>query len=445
MILSENKPLRLSMVLAFYFTQGVPTGLFLTAIPAWIAANGGTTADTGKIITFYMIPWTWKFITAVVMDRYTYLPMGRRRAWIIGAQSLLVAVFLGSAIIAPPVGEIGLLAALAFAAGLAASTQDVGIDGMSVDILHEDERAVAAGLMFGAASLGIAAASFVGGQLIASIGVSAAYYAAAATVATVLLLGLVVRERVGEKLLPFTSGQAHPRNLGIQVEAWWPLILDSLKALLTVVSILFLIVSMTSSIPFGIAETYHPILATQVGGWAQTDYTNMVSASGLAAGLFGMTVGGWAVSRIGEQRAMIILFALLALLAIGFGLMHGRWSDDALITGIIWGVEILGLMLIVASIPIAMRLCNPAVAATQFTIYMALSNYGRPIGATMVNQIQKVADIQYVYFALGGAAIVAILLLARVRFPTEAKEAIVEIEEELPVTPRVPVPDIPGG
>ena len=32
-------------------------------------------------------------------------------------------------------------------------------------------------------------------------------------------------------------------------------------------------------------------------------------------------------------------------------------------------------------IPIAMQACSPSVAATQFTIYMAIGNFGRPIGA----------------------------------------------------------------
>ncbi|WP_265569936.1 MFS transporter [Sphingomicrobium nitratireducens] len=445
MILDQNKWLRLSMVLAFYFTQGVPTGLFLTAVPAWIASNGGSTIATGQVVSAYMLPWIWKFLTAFVMDRYTYLPMGRRRAWIIGAQSLLVLVFLASAVIEPPVGNVALLSAMALAAGFAASTQDVGIDGLSVDILREEERAVAAGLMFGASTLGISAAAFAGGQLIANVGISAAYVAAAVTVGTVLVFGMVVREREGEKLLPFSPGSAHPRNLHIQVEAWWPLLKHSFRALLSVASIAFLAVFMMSSMPFGVAETFHPVLTTQTGGWSQTNYTNTVSAAGLASGLVAMVVGGWSVSKIGEKNALMILFVLLAMLAVGFGFLHERWDEKAMLTAIIWGIEAIGLMLIVAGIPIAMRLCNPSVAATQFTIYMALSNLGRPIGAAMTTGIIAVSVPQNVYFALGGVSVLALVILWFTRLPAEAPEAVAAIERDLPVVEEEPVPDLPGG
>ena len=34
------------------------------------------------------LPWTLKLVNGFIMDRYTFLAMGRRRIWIIGAQGV---------------------------------------------------------------------------------------------------------------------------------------------------------------------------------------------------------------------------------------------------------------------------------------------------------------------------------------------------------------------
>ena len=316
LILNQSKPLRLTMMSAFYFTQGVPNGLFLVAVPAWIVSNGGSAVETAQVIASYMFFWIWKFFTALIMDRYTFLPMGRRRAWIVGAQTVLVSALLLSAIISPPATDIALLSAIALACGFGASTQDVGIDGLAVDILEEDERSIAAGLMYGCGMVGMSASSFAAGQIISRVGISAAFFTGAAVVGIVLLLGILVKEREGEKRLPWSEGTPHPRNIAIRLDAWWPLLRDSVKAIFTPLSILFVVAFMISSIPSGMAEAYHPVLAQEVAGWSLTDYTNTVSTFGLAAGVFAMVVGGWIVSRVGEPRAFQILFGLFALFGI---------------------------------------------------------------------------------------------------------------------------------
>ena len=93
MILSENKVVRLFSFFLLYIGQGLPLGVSTVAFPAWLVANGASEADVGAIIATAFLPWSFKFIPAAVMDRYAYLPMGRRRAWLIIAQFLMVAGF----------------------------------------------------------------------------------------------------------------------------------------------------------------------------------------------------------------------------------------------------------------------------------------------------------------------------------------------------------------
>lgn len=442
MILERSARLRLLTVFLFYFTQGVPVGLFFYAIPAWLASNGASTTAVAGVVSASILPWTLKFFLGFVMDRYTYLPMGRRRVWIIGAQSTIVASLLLAAILSPGAEEIWMLSLLGFLVNSGTAFQDVSIDSLAVDIMPEDERAKATGVMFGGQVLGISLTTFVAGQLIARHGTVAGYLAAAAAVGSVLLYGVCIREREGERRFPWSQGEAHPRNVALQIEAWKPLLVNSAKAMVAPLSLMALIVFLLRTMPSGVAEAYHPGLATSIGGWSQTEYTDMISAAQFAVGIFALTVGGWLVAKIGTQRSALGMCILICLFAIGFGLARPYWGNGPLLTAYFLQIEFFGTMAAVAFIPIAMRLCDPRVAATQFTLYMAASNVGRPMGNSIAAAADEAGSPQVMYFVVGGVFAVLALIMRFARFPTSAPEIEEKIEAAQPVQPDEPVPPI---
>jgi len=442
MILERSTKLRLLTVFLFYFTQGVPIGLFFYAIPAWLASNGASTTAVAGVVSASILPWTMKFFLGFVMDRYTYLPMGRRRIWIIGAQSTIVASLLIAGILSPGSEEIWMLSILGFLVNSGTAFQDVSIDSLAVDIMPEDERAKATGVMFGGQVLGISSTTFVAGQLIAHYGVVAGYLAAAAAVGCVLLYGVCIREREGERRFPWSMGEAHPRNVALQVEAWKPLLVNSAKAMVAPLSLMALIVFLLRSMPSGVAEAYHPGLATSIGGWSQTGYTDMISAAQFVVGIFALTVGGWLVAKIGTQRSALGMCILICLFAIGFGLARPYWGNGPLLTAYFWQIEFFGTMAAVAFIPIAMRLCDPRVAATQFTLYMAASNIGRPMGNSIAAAADEAGSPQVMYFVVGGVFAVLALIMRFARFPSCAPAIEEMIEAAQPIRPEEPAPPI---
>ena len=130
-ILVENRPLRLFTLFILYVAQGVPIGLFWFAIPAWMAANGASAASVGYVLGLTALPWTLKLVNGFIMDRYTFLAMGRRRIWIIGAQLVMIALLVGCALIGPGVTDLLLLGIAGFVVNMATTFQDVGVDGMA--------------------------------------------------------------------------------------------------------------------------------------------------------------------------------------------------------------------------------------------------------------------------------------------------------------------------
>jgi PAT family beta-lactamase induction signal transducer AmpG len=301
MILTQSKPLRLLTLFLFYFTQGFPVGLFFYAVPAWMAANGNSAGATASVVGMAALPWSLKLINGFIIDRYTFVPMGRRRSWIIGAQGLIVLVFLTAAALSPQHSDVLLLSAIAFTANLAINFQDVGIDSLAVDIMAENERAKAGGIMFGAQVLGISAATALGGSLLQGFGFSVAMAAAAVVPGAIMIYGMCIREREGERRLPWSAGVSHPHNLAVKPQAWLPLLRASFKAVFMPLSLILLTVLLLRAMPAGGHEAFHPILVVSTGGWTLSEYTNVMSMVQLVSGLIALTIGGWGSMRLARS------------------------------------------------------------------------------------------------------------------------------------------------
>src|SRR5918993_5660979 len=147
LVLSENRVVRLFSFFLLYFGQGLPLGVSQVAFPAWLVANGAEEAAVAAVIGPAFLPWSFKFIPAAIMDRYAYLAMGRRRAWLLAAQLMMVAGFAGAAVIAPGPDDLAVLLYVVLLIGAGSAIQDVAVDGLAVDILKEEEQGTASAFM----------------------------------------------------------------------------------------------------------------------------------------------------------------------------------------------------------------------------------------------------------------------------------------------------------
>ena len=419
LILTRSPNLRLLTLMLFYFTQGFPVGLFFYAVPSWMAASGASTGTVAAAVGMAALPWSLKLVNGFLIDRYTFLPMGRRRIWIIGAQAMLVLVLLAGAVISPPHSDVLMLSAIGFAANLAVTFQDVGIDSLAVDIMPENERAKAGGVMFGAQVIGISAATALGGAMLQTFGFSACMIVAACVPAAVMVYGMLIREREGERRMPWSAGESHPVNLAIHTAAWLPLLRNGLRAVFAPLSLALIPILLLRALPAGAHEAFHPIMVKEIAGWTLSEYTNVMSTSQLVAGLLGLTLGGWAIDAVGSQRSLVILMVLLIAEFVVMGLAQNYWSNSTVLMTYFFSSDILSLFCRIALIPIAMRMCSPAVAATQFTIYMAVANFGRPLGAALAAATAGAGHPALMYWSIAGCWTGVVLLLLLVRFPDE--------------------------
>ena len=398
--LSEHRTLRYVTLFLLYFAQGLPFGLIDFALPAWLAQNGASAAAIGGVQAMVILPWTFKLAYGLLMDRYAFLAMGRRRPWIIIGQFGLAAAFLGLAFVNPGVHQISLIAAFAFALGLSSAVQDVAVDGLAVDILPTNEIERVNGYMFGAQAIGIAVSAALSGYLIAYVGLPTAVLTLATIIAAILLLVLIVRERPGERLLPWTSGASSQRNLDLHLGAFGPIIRNLVAAMFTRQTLILIPALIAVVAAWGIFLGLAPLFAANVLGWEKAVYSGWSGQASLVAGLAGAVFFGMMTERWGARRMFIAIALAGAASAGAMFTLQSHWTNPTFFIAAIFMFNALVVLRGVASGSLAMRLCSPAIAATQFAVFMAILNLGRTLASASLGWLDSLGGIPAMFIAM---------------------------------------------
>ena len=90
--LVDNYRARVLTLCALYVAQGIPWGFITVTFVTYLAAEGFAAKDLALLLTLGTLPWSLKFFWGPVIDRYQYRPMGRRRPWILIAQSGMILI-----------------------------------------------------------------------------------------------------------------------------------------------------------------------------------------------------------------------------------------------------------------------------------------------------------------------------------------------------------------
>jgi len=388
-VLSENTNLRYANFIALYFAEGLHMGMLFVGIPAWLAMQGKTPTEIGAFAVACSLPWTFKFVAAPLMDRYAYLPMGRKRPWVIGAQLGLTASFVALAFVPDPLLNLDILNIAAFVASFCGALQDAATDGMAVDVLEDHQQARANGFMGGARMIGSSLALAVGSWILNVHGFTAAILAISTMIGLMTFVPVLFREQPEEKIFPWSAGNASLQNQTLQVTNW-PTILKSLYSLfrlrdsMLVAALMF--VSMGS---YNYFETLLPLFAVKITGWTNIMYSQAFATADLIGGIAGLLIGGYLIERFGKKRMIGIYFLLIMLITSTLILSKTLWANSTFIYGFIITYRWLNAFAKIGVYAIAMQCCSKKVSASQFTFYMTLGSLGSMAGATLIGPMKE--------------------------------------------------------
>jgi PAT family beta-lactamase induction signal transducer AmpG len=398
--LSDSRARRLVSFGAIYLAQGLPMGFAVFAVPAWLAEARVPTSDIGKASAMTMLPWAFKLVWAPLVDRWRLRAMGRFRAWILGAQLGLCATTLALSTLPSPIAHLRSLAGLLFAQALFASMSDVAGDGLAIEVLKDDERGVANAVMSGAQAAGNA----LGGAGLSLVLTASGFHVAASVELTLLLAmctpTVLLRERPGERLLPWTRGAAvltPADDVRLELRGAASLLVRALRSSMSMQALAVWVAAYAVAGALGVVMT---AAAVRDHAWSKAEYASL-GAMALAPYLLGAFVGGRLADR--HARARVVAAALLvsAASAACFGALapfwgvKGVWVANAAVSALGNG------MLITVLTALFMDLAEPGIAATQFAVCMALGNLGSVLGRAAAGTLEARVPLAALLLAAG--------------------------------------------
>lgn len=139
-----SDPRRYGAMIGLGFSAGIPFLLVYSTQSAWLSASG-VPIETIGLMSELTIAYKLKFLWAPFLDKYD--PpilsgvLGRRRAWIVVSQILVMLTLAGVAF-GDPARWLAWTVAFSLALGVAGATQDVVIDGWRITAAAPGEQSV---------------------------------------------------------------------------------------------------------------------------------------------------------------------------------------------------------------------------------------------------------------------------------------------------------------
>ncbi|HWK39975.1 MAG TPA: MFS transporter, partial [Hyphomicrobium sp.] len=301
------------VIMLLGFSSGLPLALSGETLRVWMADSG---VDLGTIglLSLAGLPYTLKFIWAPVVDAWQ-VPFlsrhfGRRRAWLIASQLVLMAaiIFLGTR---DPISAPWMIGLGALIVAFASATQDIVVDAYRVQTLPTDEQAAGMAGYVAAYRIGMLAsgAGVIGfSAWLETLGISKAsvwplaYTAAALLVLVGLFASLIAREPKSDVDVEKQGGSPLFRLFDTAKGAFSEFLSrDAAMAVLAFVILFKLCDALagTMTAPFVLSL-----------GYSKATYAAIVKGVGLAALLLGGFAGG-AVARAMSLSSALWLAACL--------------------------------------------------------------------------------------------------------------------------------------
>ena len=383
---------------ALYVAQGVPWGFITVTMVTFLAAEGADAGDLAYLLTLGTLPWSFKFLWGPVIDRFQIPELGRRRPWILIAQTGMIALLVAMLLIPNLTDNISLLGGLFFVYNVFTALQDVSTDALAVDVLlpHEFERVNS--YMFTSKSLGGVIGGAGLGTIIGIVGIKGAFLIQIPILLVIMLVPLFMRERPGEKRFPWEDGEVVEDEDGPEEERDFRVILNNIKMAFSVRSAqLGIAVSLVISLAF-ILIPILPLLFLQELGWTQEEFNATKGGIILIVTMLGAMAGGELGRRFGGKSMLMFAALGASLVTLTWGMMDSMWSEGWFMM-LVWVVHtFLWAIVSICAYSLMMRVTWAEVGGTQFTGYMAMMNLSAIIGYQLAPIVAARFDYQTIFY-----------------------------------------------
>ncbi len=354
----------MAALLLLGFSSGLPFFLTGNTLKAWMTVEKVDLTAIG-LFSLVAVPYSFKFIWAPLLDRFTLPFLGRRRGWLIGIEvALLIAIAFMA--LQQPKQALQLLAINAVVIAFFSATQDIVADAYRTDVLHELEMGAGAAVFV----LGYRMALLLTGSLALILADRIPWSSVYLLMAATMAIGIF-----GTLLAPEPKQISPPQSLADAVILPFGEFFQRqglLQAFLVLVFILFY--KLGDAFLSSMATTF--LLQT---GFTLTDIGAIQTGMGLIASIVGALVGGVVLSKIGINRSLWVFGILQAVSNLAYFVLAQLGKNYQFLVLTINVENFCGGLGTTAFAAFMMSQCNPRFSATQFALLSSIMAVSRDI------------------------------------------------------------------
>jgi PAT family beta-lactamase induction signal transducer AmpG len=373
---TTSKMVRFSLFGLLYFTQGTVLGYFAALNALYLLANGLDMGDVGIFSSIALIPFVIKILFGILSDRYNLFGLGHRKPYIVIGLLIQFACLLAVAGVNPG-SQYWTFVGVAFLLQLGMAFYDTCTDGLALDTTPENEKGLLQGFMVGGRSVGVIVAASLAGWIAERSWPMVFYFLAALTLLPFLLL-FIVRE---------------PEKKSSERFNWKAFSAFKNPAVLAAAGvglIIFLVI-------VGANQLINPSFSEKLGIDLST--AGLITTIWGVGCVAGALVGGVVLDKAGGRAALwlslVSVLATLVFIALvpSLGLAYAA----VVLFGLAYGASQ------AIYFAMAMKYTRPDIAASMYSILMAVTNVGQGIGLGVGGLLAKSMGFMPTFLLFGAA------------------------------------------
>jgi PAT family beta-lactamase induction signal transducer AmpG len=386
------------MLVAFVmgFAGGLPLLLTMGILQAWMMEAGIDLTWIG-MITLVQIPYTWKFLWAPFLDRFTPPFLGRRRGWLFTAQIALMASIAGLGY-SDPVKNPWMMIVAAILVSFFSATQDIVIDAYRREDLPDEELGLGSSMYIYGYRLGMLLASGGGMILADHLSFPRVYL----IMSLCLLPGVVTTLLTPEPSINVDL----PRSMK---EAMVNPLTDYFKRSGALWILTFILL-------YKIGDTMASAISTPFYleiGFSKSEIGAVVKLFGTAATMTGALFGGLLLLKMGINRGLWIFGILQALSTACFAILARIGYNISMLAGVIAFENLSSGMGTAAFVAFMASITNKKFTATQYALLTSLIGLPRALASSVTGLIAKRIGWEGFFIGCTLIAIPGMLLLLK--------------------------------
>jgi len=369
---------RVLLILPLGFASGLPLLLTASTLSAWLAIAGISRAAIGAF-ALVGTPYALKFLWSPLIDRLPPpIPCGRRRGWGIAIQAVLIVATLAMGA-CDPRRDLALMGLLALLVAFLSASQDIVIDAYRVELLRLDQQGPGAAMI----QTGYRIAMLASGAGALMIADRAGWFAAYATIAALLAVGMLVFLIGPEPQIAPTVVQDIQTGEAGGLEHWFATAVvapfaDFMRRPLWPAILIFIV-------GYKLGEAMAGVMATPLYvalGFSLREIAAISKLVGFFATIAGAIIGGTVTVRFGVIRAMMLCGILQSVGNLFYVLQAVGGHRLDYLALCVAAENLTGAMAGTALVAYLSSLCSSAFTATQYALLSSLAAVGRTLVAS---------------------------------------------------------------